>query len=135
MPPADAALEGRVTDDGWLRTGDLARIDAEGFVWICGRLGAMINRGGLKVSPDEVEEVLRAHPDVDDAAVAGRPDERLGEVPGAWIVLRSGADLDPDGLAAWCRERLAAYKVPVRWTACAELPRNEIGKLLRHELG
>ena len=134
LPPTDAAMEGRVTDDGWLRTGDLARIDPDGFVWIGGRLGAMINRGGLKVSPDEVEEVLRAHPAVDDAAVAARPDERLGEVPWAWIVVRPGAALDPAGLTAWCRERLAPYKVPVGWSECRDLPRNEIGKVLRHEL-
>ncbi|MFM8972293.1 MAG: class I adenylate-forming enzyme family protein [Actinomycetota bacterium] len=135
LPSDDPTLTDRITDDGWLRTGDLARIDADGYVWICGRLGAMVNRGGLKVSPDEVEEVLRAHPDVDDAAVAGRPDDRLGEVPRAWLVLRPGAVLDADALAAWCRDRLAPYKVPAGWTACAELPRNEIGKLLRHELG
>lgn len=134
LPPADAAMEGRVTDDGWLRTGDLARIDGDGFVWICGRIGAMINRGGLKVSPDEVEEVLRAHPDVDDAAVAARPDDRLGEVPWAWVVLRPDGRLDPDGLTEWCRERIAAYKVPTGWTALSELPRNEIGKVLRGAL-
>jgi len=134
LPPADAAMEGRVTDDGWLRTGDLARIDADDFVWICGRIGAMINRGGLKVSPDEVEEVLRGHPDVDDVAVAARTDDRLGEVPWAWVVLRSGARFDPDDLNRWCRERIAAYKVPAGWSTLSELPRNEIGKVVRGDL-
>ena len=89
LPPADAAMEGRVTDDGWLRTGDLARIDADGFVWIEGRVSAMINRGGLKVFPDEVEEHLRGYAPVDDVAVAGIPDPRLGEVPWAFVVAAS----------------------------------------------
>ena len=95
--PADAATLGdRVTDDGWLRTGDLARIDDDGFVWIDGRVSAMVNRGGLKVFPDEVEEHLREHPAVADAAVAGVPDDRLGEVPWAFVVLEPGATIDAD---------------------------------------
>ena len=81
-----------MTDDGWLRTGDLARIDDDGFVWIDGRVSAMVNRGGLKVFPDEVEEQLREHPLVADAAVAGVPDDRLGEVPWAFVVVEPGAD-------------------------------------------
>jgi acyl-CoA synthetase (AMP-forming)/AMP-acid ligase II len=92
----------------------------------------MINRGGLKVFPDEVEEVLRAHPSVRDAGVAGVADQRLGEVPHAWIV---SADPPEDGeLQAWCRSRLAPYKVPARFSVVRELPRNDIGKLLRREL-
>ena len=91
--PADAAALGdRVTDDGWLRTGDLARIDDDGFVWIDGRVSAMVNRGGLKVFPDEVEEHLREYPGVADAAVAGVPDDRLGEVPWAFVVLEPARD-------------------------------------------
>jgi acyl-CoA synthetase (AMP-forming)/AMP-acid ligase II len=134
LPPSDAAMEGRVTDDGWLRTGDLARIDTEGFVWICGRVGAMINRGGLKVYPDEVEEELRAHDAVDEVAVAGVPDDRLGEVPWAFVVPRAGAVVDADELRAWCRDRIAPYKIPAGVTVVDALPRNEIGKVLRHEL-
>ena len=88
-PPDAATLGDRVTDDGWLRTGDLARIDDDGFVWIDGRVSAMVNRGGLKVFPDEVEEHLREHPAVADAAVAGVPDDRLGEVPWAFVVRRA----------------------------------------------
>ena len=104
--PADAAALGdRVTDDGWLRTGDLARIDDDGFVWIDGRVSAMVNRGGLKVFPDEVEEHLREHPGVADAAVAGVPDDRLGEVPWAFVVLEPGAAIDADALREWCRAR------------------------------
>jgi acyl-CoA synthetase (AMP-forming)/AMP-acid ligase II len=127
------ALEGRVTDDGWLRTGDLATIDAEGFVWIEGRISAMINRGGLKVFPDEVEEVLRAHPAVAEAGVFAVPDDRLGEVPAAYVVAAE-PDVDVADLVEWCRARLAPYKVPVGVAVIDSLPRNEIGKLLRGPL-
>jgi long-chain acyl-CoA synthetase len=133
-PPFDPALGDRVTVDGWLRTGDLARIDADGFVWIEGRVSAMVNRGGLKVFPDEVEEHLREHPLVADAAIAGVPDDRLGEVPWAFVVAQSGADIDAELLREWCRARMAAYKVPAGVTLVGELPRNEIGKLLRQDL-
>jgi len=132
-PPAGDVGD-RLTADGWLRTGDLARIDDDGFVWIDGRVSAMVNRGGLKVFPDEVEEHLRAYPGVADAAVAGVPDERLGEVPWAFLVLEPNADIDADALRDWCRARMAAYKVPAGVTVIDALPRNEIGKLLRQEL-
>jgi long-chain acyl-CoA synthetase len=133
--PVDAATLGdRVSDDGWLRTGDLARIDEDGFVWIDGRVSSMINRGGLKVFPDEVEEHLREFPGVRDAAVAGVPDERLGEVPWAFLVVEPGTAVDVDALQAWCRDRMAPYKVPVGVVVVPELPRNEIGKLLRQDL-
>jgi acyl-CoA synthetase (AMP-forming)/AMP-acid ligase II len=127
-------LSDRLTPDGWFRTGDVGRVDEDGFVWIEGRLSDMINRGGLKVHPGEVQEVLRLHPDVADVAVAGLPDERLGEVPAAFVVLRSGATLDESALEALCREHLAPYKVPVRYHVVATLPRNEVGKVLIREL-
>ena len=134
-PPVDAAALGdRLTEDGWLRTGDLARIDEDGFVWIDGRISSMINRGGLKVFPDEVEEHLREYPGVRDAAVAGVPDERLGEVPWAYLVPAPGATIDAEALRAWCRDRMAPYKIPAGVTLVSELPRNEIGKLLRQDL-
>jgi acyl-CoA synthetase (AMP-forming)/AMP-acid ligase II len=95
----------------------------------------MINRGGLKVFPDEVEEVLRSHPSVIDAGVVGVPDARLGEVPVAYVVPATApAELDVDELQQWCRDRLAPYKVPVGIEPIDRLPRNEIGKLLRNEL-
>lgn len=134
-PPVDAAALGdRVTRDGWLRTGDLARIDEDGFVWIDGRVSSMINRGGLKVFPDEVEEHLREFPGVRDVAVAAVADDRLGEVPWAYLVVAPGARLDSEELRAWCRERMAHYKVPVGVTIVSALPRNEIGKLMRQDL-
>jgi acyl-CoA synthetase (AMP-forming)/AMP-acid ligase II len=127
-------LGDRLTDDGWFRTGDVGRIDAEGFVWIEGRLSDMINRGGLKVFPGEVEEVLRLSADVADVAVAGLPDDRLGEVPWAFVVPASGRAPDADALVVLCREHLAPYKVPVRFEMVDELPRNAVGKVLTREL-
>lgn len=119
----------RLDPDGWFRTGDRARIDEDGFVWVEGRTSEMINRGGLKVYPAEVEEVLRAVPGVVDAAVVGAPDDRLGEVPVAFIVGSVPHDLD-----ARCRAELAPYKVPVRFVAVDELPRTEVGKVIPGEL-
>jgi long-chain acyl-CoA synthetase len=126
------SMDGRLVD-GYLRTGDLGHLDADGFLWVHGRETDLINRGGLKVNPEEVEEVLRSHPDVADACVAGVADQRLGEVPYAWIV-PAGA-CDPDTLSAWCRQQLAPYKVPVGFSIIDEIPRSEIGKVLRRNLG
>ncbi|MGH9232847.1 MAG: class I adenylate-forming enzyme family protein, partial [Acidimicrobiales bacterium] len=136
--------------DGWHRTGDVARIDEDGFVWIEGRVSDMVNRGGLKVHPGEVEEVLRLSPAVADAAVVGVPDDRLGEVPVAFVVVAGhtgeagqpgqaheggpAGRLDEGELEALCRRHLAPYKVPVRFERVDALPRNEAGKLLRREL-
>jgi acyl-CoA synthetase (AMP-forming)/AMP-acid ligase II len=128
----DGSDDDRVID-GFLRTGDIGRLDLDGFLWIEGRVSDMINRGGLKVFPDEVEEVLRRHPSVRDAAVAGVPDSRLGEVPYAWAVpVMDG--IDPAALDSWCREHLAPYKVPAAFIEVDSLPRSDIGKVLRREL-
>jgi len=124
-------LGDRVDDEGFVDTGDVARVDAEGFVWIDGRVGDVINRGGNKVFPGEVEEVLRLSPDVADAAVVGVPDDRLGAVPVAFV---TGGVPDRAALDALCREHLAPYKVPVAFHLVAELPRNEAGKVRRAEL-
>jgi acyl-CoA synthetase (AMP-forming)/AMP-acid ligase II len=126
-------LADRVDADGYVDTGDLARIDADGFVWIEGRASDVVNRGGNKVFPEQVEDVLRLAPGVRDAAVVGRPDERLGEVPVAFVVADDGAP-DDDALASWCRDHLVAYKVPVAFHRVDALPRNDVGKLLRREL-
>jgi len=118
--------------DDWQRTGDIGRIDDDGFVWIEGRVSDMINRGGNKVHPAEVEEVLRLAPAVLDVAVVGAPDDRLGEVPVAYLV-EAGPVADGD-LVELCRAHLAPYKVPVRFERIAELPRNENGKVLKRDL-
>lgn len=138
-PPAMAAgyadggnLDDRIDGEGFVDTGDLARVDADGFVWIEGRVGDVINRGGNKVFPDHVAEVLRLVPGVTDAGVVGVPDDRLGAVPVAFIV---GPDsVTDDDLRARCREHLAPYKVPVAFHRVDALPRNQIGKLLRNDL-
>jgi long-chain acyl-CoA synthetase len=127
-------LGDRLSPDGWFRTGDVARIDDDGFVWIEGRLSDMVNRGGLKVFPAEVEEVLRSAPGVADVAVVGVPDDRLGEVPVAFVVPAGGDLIDGGALADHCRRQLAPYKVPVRFEPMAELPRNEVGKVLKADL-
>jgi acyl-CoA synthetase (AMP-forming)/AMP-acid ligase II len=124
----------RLSEDGWFRTGDVGRVDGDGFLWIEGRVSDMVNRGGLKVHPGEVEEVLRMAPAVADTAVVGVPDDRLGEVPWAFVVPTAGDDVEPDALAALCREHLAPYKIPVRFETVAELPRNDVGKVLKRVL-
>ena len=116
--------------DGFVRTGDLARVDAEGFVWIEGRVGDVINRGGNKVFPDHVEEVLRLARGVRDVAVVGVPDDRLGEVPVAFVV----GEADAEELEALCRQHLVPYKVPVEFRRVDALPRSEVGKVLRRQL-
>ncbi len=125
-----ASLGERIDAEGWVRTGDQGRVDDDGFLWIEGRVSDMVNRGGLKVFPGEVEEVLRAAPGVDDVAVVGVADDRVGEVPVAFVV----GDAAPDALAEHCRAHLAPYKIPVRFETIDELPRNEVGKVLTREL-
>lgn len=122
----------RVDAEGYVDTGDLARIDADGFVWIEGRAGDVINRGGNKVFPEHVEEVLRLVENVTDAAVVGIPDERLGEVPVAFVITRG--DVTDAELVAACRTHLAPYKVPVAFHRVDAFPRSEVGKVLRREL-
>jgi len=129
-PPRTAAGLDEERLEGFVHTGDLARIDEDGFVWIEGRLGDVINRGGNKVFPDHVEEVLRLSPAVRDVAVVGVPDDRLGEVPLAFVV----GHADVAELEALCREHLVPYKVPADFVFVNELPRNEVGKVLRREL-
>jgi long-chain acyl-CoA synthetase len=131
-PPNTATgIDDRVDADGFVDTGDLARIDDDGFVWIEGRASDLINRGGNKVFPDSVEEVLRLSPAVTDVAVVARPDDRLGEVPVAFLVGTPVADGELDAL---CREHLVAYKVPAAYRWVDELPRSEVGKILRRQL-
>jgi acyl-coenzyme A synthetase/AMP-(fatty) acid ligase len=110
--------------EAWVRTTDLASLDAEGFLWIHGRADSVIIRGGFKISPPEVERVLAAYPGVREAAVVGLPDERLGQVPVAAVELEPGAaPVDPEALRSFARERLAPYQVPARVLVVAALPR------------
>ena len=120
--------------DGWFRTGDVARVNTDGYVTIVGRVRERIKRGGYSIFPAEVESVLLAHPDVADAAVVGAPDAALGEEVAAFVVLRPGATADAEALIAWCRERLAAFKYPRRVTLLDALPRSATGKVLKAKL-
>ncbi len=119
---------------GWLRTGDAGRLDEDGYIWIVDRLKDMYISGGENVYPAEVEHVLGTHPAVAEAAVLGVPDERWGESGLAVIVLRPEASATEDELRAFCRERLAKFKVPARVAFAEALPRNPTGKLLKPEI-
>ena len=120
--------------DGWLRTGDIGRLDDGGFVYLEDRLKDMIISGGENVYPAEVERVLLLHPDVAEVAVIGVPDERWGETVKAVVVPAPGAAPDPAELIAHCRQHLAGYKRPTSVDLVEELPRNATGKVLRREL-
>ena len=124
----------QVLHDGWLSTGDLARLDADGYCYIVDRLKDMINVGGLKVYPREVEEVLHGHPDISEAAVFGVSDPQRGEVVQAAVVCRPGHTTSPEALIAYLRERLAHYKVPRQIEFRASLPRSHIQKVLKRDL-
>jgi long-chain acyl-CoA synthetase len=125
-------LAAHTTSPGWVRTGDLVWRDEDGYLYPAGRLTDVINRGGEKVSPAEVEAVLLAHPSVAHAAVTGVADPEMGERIAAAVVLRE--PLDAADLAAWCRERLAQYKIPERILFTEELPATELGKVSRPAL-
>ncbi|MBM3666281.1 MAG: o-succinylbenzoate--CoA ligase [Actinobacteria bacterium] len=120
--------------DGWLHTGDSGRIDSEGFLWVEGRRDDMIVTGGENVTPEEVEDVLTAHPDVAEAAVVGRPDPDWQNAVVAVVVARDGGLLEPDDLRSWCDSRLAPFKVPKRFELVEQLPRTASGKLRRAAL-
>jgi acyl-CoA synthetase (AMP-forming)/AMP-acid ligase II len=120
-------------DDG-LHTGDLAYLDQDGYLYIVGRIKDVIIRGGNNVHAADVEAALHEHPDVVEAAVAGIPHQVLGEDVAAWVVPRPGAQVDAEGLRAFCLDRLADYKVPRRITFVSELPRNATGKVLKGQL-
>ncbi|MGH2926067.1 MAG: o-succinylbenzoate--CoA ligase [Solirubrobacterales bacterium] len=125
---------GCADEDGWLHTGDLGRIDEEGFLYVEDRLGDLIVTGGENVLPAEVEEALLRHPDVADAAAVGRADPEWQEAVVAVVVLRDGTSHDPEELRRHCASMLAGYKVPKRFEFVAELPRTSSGKLLRRAL-
>ncbi len=123
-----------VLKDGWLRTGDIARIDADGYAYIVDRKKDLINVGGMKLYPREVEEVLFQHPAVADAAVIGVPDAAHGEVVKAFVVRKPGANVTAEELIAFVRERIAHYKAPRSIEFRDSLPRSGVQKVLRREL-
>jgi acyl-CoA synthetase (AMP-forming)/AMP-acid ligase II len=117
---------------GWLRTGDLARRDADGYIYPAGRLTDTINRGGEKFGPTEVEDAIRTHPAVRDVAVAGIADDEMGQRVGAAVV--AGSPLTLDDLRSHCRERIAHFKLPERLVIVDHIPYTETGKVNRRQL-
>ncbi len=130
MPEATAAG----MRDGWFITGDMARRDEEGYVYLVDRKNDMIISGGENVYPREVEEVLRAHPAVADCAVAGAPHDYWGEQVVAFVEARPGTRPEPEALIAFCRGHLSRYKAPKEVRVVDSLPRNSMGKVLRRDL-
>ncbi|WP_322411328.1 long-chain-fatty-acid--CoA ligase [Microbacterium invictum] len=118
-------------DDGWLRTGDIVTVSPDGFVTVIDRVKELIITGGFNVSPSEIEQVLMMHPDVTGAAVVGMPRASGGEDVVAAVVMKDGAAFDAGALRDFCRSHVTAYKVPKRIVAVDDLPRSQIGKVLR----
>lgn len=120
--------------DGWLYTGDIARMDEEGFFYIVDRKKELIKPGGYQVWPREVEEVIAANPKVLEVGVAGIPDPYRGETVKAWVVLKAGESATEGDIKDWCKDRLAKFKVPTHVEFRPELPKTTVGKILRREL-
>lgn len=119
---------------GYLRSGDIGKVDAEGHLYITGRLKEMLIIGGENVFPREIEEALNSHETVKDSGVVGIPDPMRGEIPVAFVEMKDGAAFDAVELTKWCRKRLAGYKVPGEIRRLDTLPRNPTGKVMRREL-
>ncbi|NWF95730.1 MAG: long-chain fatty acid--CoA ligase [Candidatus Thorarchaeota archaeon] len=123
-----------LSPDGWLFTGDIAKMDPEGWTYIVDRKKDLINASGYKVWPRDVEEVLFEHPKVKEAAVIGVPDEKRGETVKAFVVLHPGQTATADEIRQFCKERMAVYKVPTHVEFVETLPKSMVGKVLRREL-
>lgn len=123
-----------LTRDGWLSTGDIAKMDADGYFYILDRKKDLILYGGFNVYPTEVESVINQHPAVQESAVVGIPDNYYGETVKAFVVKKQDTELDPQGLQSFCRGKLAKYKIPQDVEFVAQLPKNFIGKILRRQL-
>lgn len=130
----EAATCETIEPDGWLHSGDLAHMDEEGAIFIVDRRKDMINSGGFKVFPAEIERVVAAHPAVAMVAVGSQPDELKGEIAKAYVVLKPSAAADAEEIIALCRRELAAYKVPRAVQFVPDLPKTSTGKIMRREL-
>lgn len=120
---------GTVSDDDWLDTGDLARMDAQGFIQVCGRAKDLIIRGGHNIDPAQIEDALLAHPDVTAAAAVGSPDTHAGEVPVAYVTVRRNSGASPEDLQEWCRDRVAEPAASPRHVVIVDdLPITDVGK-------
>ena len=130
----DPKLTGEVLRDGWLRTGDLASVDEEGYIYIVDRTREGLMVGGIQVYPKEIENILCEHPAVKEAAVVGSPDYTMGEVTAAIVVLHEGEKEDREAILAHCRSNMAPFKVPRSLEFVPTLPRNAVGKVLKAKL-
>jgi acyl-CoA synthetase (AMP-forming)/AMP-acid ligase II len=130
-PDATAAA---IDEEGWFRSGDLVRVDADGYYAICGRKKDLIKRSGIQVLPQEIEDALEEHPAVHAVGVVGLPDDRRGEIACACIVLKDGATVEADELLEFLRGKLATYKLPERIELMDSLPLSPNGKVLKNEL-
>ena len=127
------------TDDsfisGWFKTGDIAEVSDDNYVTINGRIKELIITGGLNVYPQEVDEVIQAHPEIAEAAVSGVKSQEWGEEVVAWVVMEKGFNsINIDEVRKYASQYLASYKIPKRLVIVKELPRNALGKVLRHKL-
>jgi long-chain acyl-CoA synthetase len=120
--------------EGWLYTGDIARMDEDGYFYIVDRKKELIKASGFQVWPREIEEVLATHPKVQEVGVAGIPDPYRGETVKAWIVLKPGETATPEEIREWCQDKLAKYKIPTHIEFRSELPKTMVGKVLRRVL-
>src|SRR6266576_3082657 len=130
----DAATREAIDAAGWMHTGDLATIDSDGYVNIVGRIKDMIIRGGENVYPREIEEFLYGHPDISDVQVIGVPDARYGEEIMAWVKVRPGAELTDDEVRAFCRGRIAHFKVPRYVRFADDFPMTVTGKVQKFRM-
>jgi len=129
-----AGAESPFVEEGWLPTRDMGWVDEDGYLYIAGRKDDMIIRGGENIAPAEVEAVLGSHPAVEEVAVLGIPDVEWGQRVGACVVVRPGASVGVEELGDWCRQRLSSFKKPEVIRFLEELPKNQMGKILRREL-
>jgi fatty-acyl-CoA synthase len=130
----EQATRQAIDDARWMHTGDLATMDADGYVNIVGRIKDMIIRGGENVYPREVEEFLYSHPEIADVQVVGIPSEKYGEEVMAWVKLREGARVSGDELAAWCKGKIASYKIPRHWKFVDGFPMTVTGKVQKFKM-
>jgi long-chain acyl-CoA synthetase len=130
----DPSSTAEVLRNGWLRTGDIASVDEEGYIYVVDRKRDTLMVGGISVYPREIEDVIAEHPAVKEAAVIGRPDYVLGEVPIAVVALKEGAQADALELLAHCRENMAPFKVPQSIEFIPALPQDSQGKVLKVKL-
>jgi len=127
-----AATASTITPEGWVRTGDIGHIDGDGYLYVTDRLKELIKVKGFQVAPAELEALLCTHPQVADAAVIGRPDERAGELPVGYVVARGA--LDPAALKSWVAQQVCDYKQLVDIVVCEAIPKTASGKILRRVL-